>query len=132
MVYLLDTNTAIFAIKKYPSVVSKLQTLSPEDVALSAMTVGEMYFGACKSNWPEETKAQLTQFLKPWTIYSFDKKSSLTYGEIRHHLEKYGTPIGERDMIIASIGLRRKLIVVTKNIKEFERVPGLSIEDWLE
>lgn len=130
---LLDTNICVFLMKnKYPSAVRKLLSMNPADIAVSAVTVYELEYGAAKSQWPEKNRNNVKLFLAPFTILPFDSNDAVTAGEIRHLLEKAGTPIGPYDLQIAAQGLARGLTVVTHNTGEFSRVPGLRITDWIE
>lgn len=131
MIYLFDTNMAIYAMKKHPNVIARLKTTSPDDLAISAMSVAEMRFGACKSRNPEQTQLELDRFLAPWNLVPFDEAAASHYGRLRFHLAQAGLPIGERDMIIASIALSRGMAVAT-NDSDYQRVPELRIENWTE
>ena len=130
MLYLLDTNMVIYATKNVPSVISALAKKSPDEMAITTVTLAELRFGACKSHWPEKTHLKLSRFLEPWTILPFDKKAAEKYGEIRFQLESQGQPIGDRDMQIAAVALARNMTVVTHNVGEFTRIAHLEIEDW--
>ena len=131
MTYLLDTNTCIYAIKREPQVLRRLQEGSPDDFGVSAVTVAELWFGAAKSSRPQSTRASVDAFLKPFEVLPFAGEAAEEYGEIRLQLEKAGQPIGERDLLIAAIAKSRRLTVVTHNVGEFSRVAGLKVEDWL-
>ena len=131
MTYLLDTNTCIYAIKREQPVLRRLQEHSPDDLAVSAITVAELWFGAAKSSRPQATRANVDAFLKPFEILPFASEAAEEYAHIRAQLEKAGLPIGERDLLIAAIAKSRRLTVVTHNVREFSRVDGLKVEDWL-
>ncbi len=131
MIYLLDTTTCVFAIKRDPGVLTILQEHAPDDFAISAITVAELWFGALKSSRPQQTRSSVDAFLQPFEILPFAGEAAEQYAEIRLHLEKVGRPIGERDLLIAATAKSRRLTVVTHNVREFARVPGLEIEDWL-
>ncbi len=130
MTFLLDTNTCVYAIKRWPGVLERLQSLSPEDVAISSITLAELWFGAAKSSRPVRTRATVEIFLRPFTVLPFEREAAEAYAEIRLRLERAGRPIGERDLLIAAIARSRRLTVVTHNLDEFTRVPGLPVEDW--
>jgi tRNA(fMet)-specific endonuclease VapC len=131
LTYLLDTNTCIYAIKREPAVLRRLQEHSPDDLGVSAITVAELWFGAAKSSRPQKTRASVDAFLKPFEILPFASEAAEEYAQIRAQLEKAGLPIGERDLLIAAIAKSRRLTVVTHNVREFSRVNGLKVEDWL-
>lgn len=130
MRYLLDTNTCVFALKNRGHVVEHLRACSPDDIGVGIITVAELWFGARKSARPEATRSEMDAFLRPFEVLAFDAGAAEAYAGLRLALEKGGRPIGERDLLIASIGAARGLIVVTHNVSELGRVPGLRIEDW--
>jgi tRNA(fMet)-specific endonuclease VapC len=130
LIYLLDTNTCVYAIKRDPRVLRSLQEHSPDDFGISAITVAELWFGAAKSSRPRETRSSVDVFLKPFEILPFAGEAAEEYAEIRLQLERAGRLIGERDLLIAATAKSRRLTVVTHNVREFGRVPGLDVEDW--
>ncbi len=131
--FLLDTNICVFLMKnKYPAAVQKLLGMNPSDIAVSSVTVYELEYGAAKSKWPEKNRNLVKLFLAPFVILPFDGNDAVAAGEIRHLLEKEGTPIGPYDLQIAAQGLARGLTVVTHNTGEFSRVPNLQITDWID
>lgn len=131
--FLLDTNICIFLMKnKYPELVKKLLSSDPSEIAVSSITVYELEYGAAKSQWPEKNRINVKLFLAPFSIIPFDSNDAITAGEIRHMLEKAGTPIGPYDLQIAAQGLARGFTVVTHNTGEFSRVPNLRLTDWVE
>ena len=131
MTYLLDTNTCVYAIKRAPAVLERMRKLTPDDFAVSTITLAELWFGARKSSRPEKTRASVDAFLVPLAVLDFDAGAAEAYSGIRLHLERAGIPIGERDLLIAAIASSRGLTVVTHNTREFSRVPDLGVEDWL-
>lgn len=129
MRYLLDTDTCIEVLRRRGPVVERVRQLSPDDLALSAMTVAELRFGALRSSDPERSLAAVEAFLEaPLEIIAFDAEAARHHAEIRLALRSQ--PIGERDLVIAATARTGPLIVVTGNRKHFERVPGLAVEDW--
>ena len=94
--------------------------------------MGELEYGAVKSRWGERTRQIMAAFLSNFTVLPFSEADAIVFGRIRAGLVKQGTPIGAYDVMIAAQGISRKLTVVTHNTGEFSRVPGLSLEDWLE
>ena len=132
MKYLLDTNTCIFVIKKKPqSVVRRLRSEKPEDVGISSVTVAELEFGVSKSQYPDRNRIALLQFLLPFGVLDFDQNAARHYGQIRAALEAAGTPIGPLDTLIGSQARAYGLVLVTNNRREFGRIEGLTVEDWL-
>ena len=132
MEYMLDTNICVFIIRKRPkSVLKKLKLCSSNDVCISAITLAELEFGVRKSPTSKKAETALQEFLKPFQIVPFSIDATLKYGEIRHQLEKNGTPIGPLDTLIAAHALSENLMLVTNNLREFSRVDNLSVEDWI-
>jgi len=130
LIYLLDTNICVYAIKRDPRVLRSLQDHSPDDFGISAITVAELWFGAAKSSRPRETRSSVDAFLKPFETLPFAVEAAAEYAEIRHQLERVGRLIGERDLLIAATAKSRRLTMVTHNVREFARVSGLKVEDW--
>ena len=132
MIFLLDTNTCIYLIKKKPlEVLQKFNTYVIDDVGVSSSTVAELQFGAQKSQRPAQNQQALEQFLLPLTIMEFDYGAAVVYGRIRAVLETQGTPIGSLDMLIAAHAVSLNVTLVTNNTREFARVPNLKIENWV-
>jgi tRNA(fMet)-specific endonuclease VapC len=129
--YILDTNTCIYALKRQGRVVERLRQHSPDDIAATIITVAELWFGARKSVRPEATRREVDAFLEPLELLPFDRGAAEAYAQLRFVLEHDGRPIGERDLLIASIAVARGLTVVTHNLSEFGRVPGLKTDDWM-
>ncbi len=130
MSYLLDTNTCVYAIKREERVLLRLQRYSPVEFGISSVTVAELWFGAAKSSRAQRTRESVDAFLRPFEILPFGTEAAEQYAGIRLALEKDGQPIGERDLLIAATARARGMTVVTHNIREFSRVPGLTVEDW--
>lgn len=131
MKYLLDTNTCIRYINgRAPKIREHVLSVVDTDIAISTITMGEMYFGSTKSQYPQRSRAKQDAFFTRFIYLSFDVVAADEFGRIRTYLEKAGTPIGAYDMQIAAIALVHNLIVVTHNTGEFSRVPGLKLEDW--
>ena len=133
MRYMLDTNICIYAIKHKPeSVFRQLQKMSPEDICISSVTYAELVHGVEKSSAIERNRLALSLLLSNIEIMSFDVNAADAYGKIRADLERNGTPIGPLDMMIAGHALSLGYTVVTNNTKEFSRVDGLKIVNWVE
>ncbi len=129
--YLLDTNICIYAVKNiYPKLTKKLLHIPPSEIAVSAITVGELEYGSSKSKWGEKSRHIMNLFLSPFKILSFDRDDAILFGQLRSALAKAGTPIGPYDIQIATQGISRHMIIVTHNTTEFARVPGIVLEDW--
>ncbi|WP_439557962.1 type II toxin-antitoxin system tRNA(fMet)-specific endonuclease VapC [Dyadobacter sp.] len=132
MKYLLDTNIVAYIIKKRPiEVLHKLQTLDWKEIAISSIVVAELWYGVEKSQLKEQNKAALEAFLRPFTVIDFDTPAAEAYASIRADLESNGKVIGANDLLISAHALSHGLILVTNNVREFERVGGLQIENWI-
>ena len=130
--YMLDTNICIYIIKKKPiSVIQKLQTLKIDEIGISSITLSEMEYGVNKSSKPSQNKLALLEFISTIEILNFDDNAANEYGKIRTDLENKGTPIGSLDTLIAAHAKSINCILVTNNEKEFKRVKGLVIENWV-
>ena len=115
-----------------PSFIARLAATPIEHQFTTAITVGEMVYGAHRSARRDELLSQLETRVWPnITILPFDRVAAEIYGNVRAELERAGLTIGEPDARIAAIALARSLTVVTGNVRHFERVPGLRVENWL-
>ena len=133
MRYLLDTNTCIYIIKRSPpDVYDRFKQLHVGDVGISAITYCELQFGVAKSSRPEENQLALTEFLGPLEVRDFPSAAAIVFGQIRAHLQRVGTPIGNYDLLIAAHAVHEGLTLITNNKREFNRVPGLKVENWIE
>ncbi len=131
MRYLLDTNICIYIIKRSPMEVRKrFVRLQVGDVGVSAITFCELEFGVARSSRPEANRTTLTEFLAPLEILDFPAAAGPVFGEIRSHLQRRGTPIGNFDLLIAAHAIHLGLTLVSNNTREFARVPGLRLENW--
>lgn len=131
MRYLLDTNTIIFALKDaLGRSALRIGEASHDEVAICSVVESELYHGASKYGRPTRRKAALDAFLQPFQSLPFDSACVPEYARIRDHLEREGNRIGGNDLLIAAIALTHGLTVVTHNSAEFNRVPGLIVEDW--
>jgi len=129
--YLLDTNICIFAIKKRPEIVLKnLKEKISDGIFISSLTVAELEFGVENSQKIERNRIALLKFLSIFNILNFDDADAIDYGRLKTDLRKQGKIIGSIDMFLAAQALNKEFIFVTNNVKEFERVKGLKIEDW--
>ena len=133
MRYLLDTNTCIYVIKRSPpQVYKRLRGLRIGDVGISAITFCELQFGVTNSSKPDKNQLALTEFLAPLEVLDFPSAAAVTFGEVRSRLKRAGTPIGSYDLLIAAHALEQGFTLVTNNLKEFKRVPGLKLENWMK
>lgn len=131
--YLLDTNVCIrFLNKSSPVLILKLIETDPDEIFLCSIVKAELFYGAHKSNNPLKTLKAQKEFCNRFKSLPFDDSAAEVYGEIRSSLEKKGQIIGPNDLIIASIAKANHLILITHNGKEFNKVEGLTVEDWQE
>ena len=131
MQYMLDTNICIYAINNRPAtVLARLRTNEAAGIGLSSISVAELFFGAEKSG-SARNLAALRHFLEPLEIADFDQVAAEAYGRLRNVLERDGTPIGPLDTQIAAHALALGVTLVTNNTREFARVPGLRLENWV-
>ena len=131
MRYMLDTNIVVYARNARPeAVLERFRRYRPEDLCVSAITLAELEYGAARSSRPEQNRLALMVFLSNIAVLPFDADAAREYGTIRRALESAGSPIGANDCLIASHARSRGLTLVTNNTREFERVPGLRIENW--
>ena len=129
---MLDTNICIYIIKnRPPKVREKFQEFSIGELCISTITVSELMYGAFKSEFVEKNLKAIESFLMPFEIVDYDYMASIEYGKIRANLEKKGKVIGNMDMQIAGHALALGLVLVTNNTKEFERVEGLGLDNWV-
>lgn len=132
MKYMLDTNICVYLIRKKPeSVLRHLHSSMGDGVAISAITLAELLYGVESSAYPEKNALALNQFLSIVDILPFDDEAAAQYGKICAALRRRGTPIGTMDMLIAAHAKAKGLIIVTNNVREFERVEGLALENWI-
>jgi tRNA(fMet)-specific endonuclease VapC len=133
MIYMLDTNICIFAMKQKPEkVLQRFKQELNSGICISSITLAELEYGMKRSSDPARNEQALLRFLAPLTVLPFGSAAASVYGEIRADLQSKGTPIGPLDMLIAGHAKAEELVLVTNNVREFERVPGLEIENWAE
>lgn len=131
MLCMLDTNICIYLIKRKPiQVVEMLKSYEAGDVAVSSISVAELQYGVSKSSRPDQNRIALAEFLLPLEVVAFDESAAGHYGGIRNHLEKSGNIIGSMDLLIAAHARSLSLTLITNNLREFQRVPGLRAESW--
>lgn len=131
MSILLDTNICVAIMNRDERVRSGLEASVPSRLRMSAITLAELRFGVAKSSQPKRATANLRVLLSRVAVVPFDDVATQRYGELRALLERRGSPIGPLDMLIAAHALSQRWALVTNNSREFRRVPGLKIVDWL-
>ncbi len=130
--YLLDTNIVIYVIKNRP--LSVLQTFNRNQgrMAISSITLAELAHGVEKSSNPARNMSIVEDFVSRLEVLPYDERAAWQYGLLRTALERQGAPIGVNDLHIAGHARSLGLVIVTNNLREFERVPGISLENWVE
>ena len=133
MMYFIDTNMCIYFLKNtYPGMVKRWLSITPDKIKIPSIVKAELLTGAYKSVIKKEILRKLEFFLAPYEIITFTDEMTLCYAEIRSKLEKSGTVIGPNDLLIASITKHCGGTLITNNIREFKRIPGLKLENWTE
>jgi tRNA(fMet)-specific endonuclease VapC len=129
--YLLDTNAWIEYLRgRNQNLRQHVAAVRPRDIRLCSVVVGELYHGAYKSSHCRDDLKLVDGLLNSFSSHPYDDLAARRYGEVRALLEAKGTPIGPYDLQIAAIALANQLTLVTHNLSEFSRVPGLTLEDW--
>ena len=132
MRYLLDTNTVIALMKENPSVLMHVRRVGYANLCICSTVEAELWYGVAKSAHIEKNQAALANLLKWLPSLPFASEATRQFGNLRATLTNHGTPIGPFDLQIAAVTLQHGLTLVTHNTREFTRVPGLVLEDWLD
>ncbi len=128
--YMLDTNTCIYVMKNHPAGLRERFNRLAEQLCMSSITLGELHYGVEKSARPLENLQTLEHFAARLDVLSFSPKAARHYGQMHAELERAGTPVGPHDMLIGAHARAEGLIIVTNNIREFARMPGVRAENW--
>jgi tRNA(fMet)-specific endonuclease VapC len=132
MRYLLDTNICIAMIRgRSDAVVAKLRRHKIGSVGISSITLAELQHGVAKSSDPGRNAVALAHVVAPLEVLPFDVRAAAAYGRVRAGLERKGTPIGPLDTLIAAHAVALGVTLVTSNEREFARVTGLRVENWM-
>ena len=130
--YMLDTNIVIYTMKNKPAHMKELFVQRQGQMCVSTVTSMELFYGAEYSQNPKQNLAAVEGFLARLDVLEYDTAAAVNTGQLRSEMRKAGTPIGPYDGLIAGHARSMGLILVTNNVKEFERVTGLRIENWAE
>ena len=130
--FMLDTDIAIFVIKRRPMALQPVFNAYDGQLAISSITLSELLHGVEKSSNPKKNRDNVESFISRLEVLEYTPKASAHYGDIRADLERKGQIIGVNDMHIAAHARSEGLIAVTNNVREFGRVDGLRVENWLE
>ncbi len=129
--FMLDTNICIYVIKRKPIEALHAFNMYARQMCISSITLAELLHGASKSERPEHNMQQIEDFVSRLEVLDYSPKAASHYGDIRAALEQKGTPIGVNDLHIAGHARSEGLVLVTNNEKEFIRVEGLRVENWI-
>jgi tRNA(fMet)-specific endonuclease VapC len=131
LTYMLDTNICIYVMKNYPPKLREKFNSLAEQLCISSITLGELYYGAEKSARRADNLMAVEYFVARLDVLSFGAKAAVHYGQLRAELERAGTPCGPHDTQIGGHARSEGLIVVTNNMREFVRMPGIRTESWV-
>ncbi|MDI1298770.1 MAG: type II toxin-antitoxin system VapC family toxin [Methylotenera sp.] len=132
MKLMLDTNICIAIIKKKPrDILQKFSAYQIGDICISSVTLAELRYGVAKSQFKEKNQAALDEFILPLEVVDFDEPATEYYGTLRATLEKQGIPIGPLDTMIGAHALSLNVTLVSNNTKEFSRITGIKLVDWI-
>jgi tRNA(fMet)-specific endonuclease VapC len=129
-VRILDTDTCIYILRGRAEVINKRRSVYDE-VATTIVTACELYYGAAKSQKPVAGKQAVDSFLRTLRVLDLDPYAAQFFGAIKAGLEQDGTGLADADLMIGSIARRHHAIVVTGNTHHFERIPGITLENWI-
>lgn len=131
LTYMLDTNICIYVMKTYPPELRETFNALAEQLCISSITLGELHYGAEKSARRIENLTAIAHFTARLDVLPFADKAAAHYGQVRAELERAGMPCGPHDMQIGGHARSEGLIVVTNNMREFSRMPGVRAENWV-
>lgn len=127
----LDTNICSYILRRHPaSMIERFAMLQPDHLWLSAVVAAELRFGAVKLASPRFSAA-VEAWLAGFDVRSWPLEATHHYAQIRASLERVGKPVGAMDMLIAAHAMAEDSVVITNNAREFHRVPGLAVEEWV-
>ncbi len=131
LTYMLDTNICIYVMKSYPLELRDKFNALAEQLCISSITLGELHYGAEKSARRADNLTAIEHFVARLDVLPFAEKAAVHYGQVRAELERAGTPSGPHDIQIGGHARSEGLIVVTNNMREFARMPGVRAENWV-
>ena len=132
MKYLLDTDTLIYVFKRAGNCLARLNPQKDSDIAISTINLFELEYGMGKSDKRIKMDSYVSSLCRRYAVLDFDRAASVQAGAMRALLHTRGTPIGPYDVQIVGIALANNLTVVTRNVREFSRVPQLKVENWYD
>lgn len=128
--FMLDTNICVDVLRQ-GRFVDRIVRHDPQEIAVSTIVLSELHYGAAKSSNPARAALAVMKLAGSLCVLPFDNHAAQTYGQVRARLEQQGTPIGALDTLIAAHALSLGMTLVTNNEREFARVTGLTVENWL-
>lgn len=131
LAYMLDTNICIYVMKTYPPELREKFNALAEQLCISSITLGELHYGAEKSARRAENLTAIEHFVARLEVLPFGDKAAAHYGQLRAELVRAGKPCGAHDMQIGGHARSGGLILVTNNLRELARMPGLRVENWV-
>lgn len=134
MQYMLDTNTLVYVLNARPqhqAVLDRFNAHDPRHLCMSAVTLAELRFGVAQSQRPAATQAKLDRVIAALSVLPFEDRAARAYGTVRAQLQAAGQPIGPLDTMIAGHAVSLGAVLVTNNMREFARVTGLRVENWI-
>ena len=134
MQFMLDTNILVYVLNarpKHESVLERFDREDPRDMVVSSITLAELRYGIEKSRYRDDNRTALQRVLRALNVVPFETKAAEIYGTLRARLKAAGKPVGPLDTLIAAHSLALDLTLVSSNLREFSRVPGLRVESWL-
>jgi tRNA(fMet)-specific endonuclease VapC len=129
--HMLDTNICIYVMKNYPQALRDKFNALAEQLCISSITLGELHYCAEKSARRADNLSAIDNFVARLEVLPFETRAAVHYGQLRAELERAGTPCGPHDMQIGGPARSEGLIIVTNNMREFSRMPGLRVENWV-
>lgn len=132
MRYVLDTDTLIYFMKGQKSVVEKISVISSSELSTTIINQTELLYGAFNSIKKEYNLKKIQEFLKEIRVLEFSNQASFLFAEYKAHLKKQGNLVADMDLMIASIVLANDGVLVTNNIKHFERIKKLKLDNWMK
>lgn len=131
MSHLLDTDICIYWLKGRPEVKERLQVVGLDRVAISVITVAELYFGAYNSARVDENLTRACTFAKQITVLPLDDAVLAAFGRLKAELRRQGQPLPDFDLLIAATALAQERILVTNNVRHYKRIPDVQLENWI-
>jgi len=128
--YLLDTDTCIYWLKGAESIRERLLNVGIESIAISVITVGELFFGAYNSAQVDKNLVQVHTFISQVSVVQLGLNALQLFGELKTYLRKQGKPLADFDLLIAATALIEKRILVTSNLRHYQHISGIQIENW--